>query len=248
MDTIFWLSPPIESCNWIDFISVAYASWYHWNCGRTQRKAAAINQFACPSYSDYLVSSDTAPPWSALASISRSDWLQAGGAGLQMPPWTGAELPRRRIQACVGDWVGTESSVGFEGQSCRASLSAEDTRQSWIPCGSGSSMEQPTVTSSSSMASFKRNLKTELFLRSYVQPWYRLMLHVTFLTLLRALEVNIDLRHVNHIRYYYYYYYYWQNLWEHWQNIWEHWPNIWEPTDRNFTIAANALPNSRSNR
>ena len=33
------------------------------------------------------------------------------------------------------------------------------------------------------------------------------MLHVTFLTLLRALEVNFDLRHVNHIRYYYYYYY-----------------------------------------
>ena len=31
------------------------------------------------------------------------------------------------------------------------------------------------------------------------------MLHVTFLTLLRALEVNFDLRHVNHIRYYYYY-------------------------------------------
>ena len=31
MDTIFWLSPSIESCNWIDFISVAYASWYHWN-------------------------------------------------------------------------------------------------------------------------------------------------------------------------------------------------------------------------
>ena len=30
------------------------------------------------------------------------------------------------------------------------------------------------------------------------------MLHVNFLTLLRALEVNIDLRHVNHIRYYYY--------------------------------------------
>ena len=28
------------------------------------------------------------------------------------------------------------------------------------------------------------------------------------LTLLHALEVNIDLRHVNHIRYYYYYYYY----------------------------------------
>ena len=32
------------------------------------------------------------------------------------------------------------------------------------------------------------------------------MLHVTFLTLLRALKVNIDLRHVNHIRYYYYFY------------------------------------------
>ena len=54
MDTIFWLSPSIESCNWIDFISVAYASWYHWNCGRTQRKAATINQFACPSYSLYV--------------------------------------------------------------------------------------------------------------------------------------------------------------------------------------------------
>ena len=64
------------------------------------------------------------------------------------------------------------------------------------------------VTSSSSLASFKRSLKTELFLRLYVEAWYRLMLHVTFLTLLRALEVNIDLRHVNHIRYYYYYYYY----------------------------------------
>ena len=58
------------------------------------------------------------------------------------------------------------------------------------------------VTSSSSLASFKRSLKTELFLRSYVEAWYRLMLHVTFLTLLRALEVNIDLCHVNHIRYY----------------------------------------------
>ena len=31
-------------------------------------------------------------------------------------------------------------------QSCRASLSAEDTRRSCIPCGSGSSMKQPTVT------------------------------------------------------------------------------------------------------
>ena len=34
----------------------------------------------------------------------------------------------------------------FDGQSRRASLSAEDTRRSCIPCGSGSSMEQPTVT------------------------------------------------------------------------------------------------------
>ena len=34
------------------------------------------------------------------------------------------------------------------------------------------------------------------------------MLQVTFWTVLRALEVNIDLRHVNHIRYYNYYYYY----------------------------------------
>ena len=49
-----WLSPSIESCNWIDFISVAYASWYHWNCGRTQHKAATINQLACPSYSLYV--------------------------------------------------------------------------------------------------------------------------------------------------------------------------------------------------
>ena len=43
----------IESCSWIDFIPVAYARWYHWICGctRTQRKAATINQLACPSYS-----------------------------------------------------------------------------------------------------------------------------------------------------------------------------------------------------
>ena len=39
---------------------------------------------------------------------------------------------------------------------------------------------QSHVTSSSSLASFKRSLKTELFLRSYVEAWYRLMLHVTF--------------------------------------------------------------------
>ena len=51
MDTIFWLSASIEPCNWINLISVAYASWYLWSCGRTQRKAATINQFACPSYS-----------------------------------------------------------------------------------------------------------------------------------------------------------------------------------------------------
>ena len=40
----------IESCSWIDFIPVAYASWYHW----TQRKVATINQLACPSYSLYV--------------------------------------------------------------------------------------------------------------------------------------------------------------------------------------------------
>ena len=33
---------------------MAYASWYYWNCGRTQRKAATINQLACPSYSLYV--------------------------------------------------------------------------------------------------------------------------------------------------------------------------------------------------
>ena len=33
---------------------MAYASWYHWICGRTQRKAATINQLACPSYSLYV--------------------------------------------------------------------------------------------------------------------------------------------------------------------------------------------------
>ena len=53
-DNIFWLHHTIESCNWIDFISVAYASWCHLNCGRTQRKAATINQLACPNYSLYV--------------------------------------------------------------------------------------------------------------------------------------------------------------------------------------------------
>ena len=53
-DTIFRMSPTRESCNWIDFISVANASWYHWKCGRTQHKAATINQRACPSYSFYV--------------------------------------------------------------------------------------------------------------------------------------------------------------------------------------------------
>ena len=48
------LSPLIESCIWINFISVAYTSWYHWICGRTQHKAVTINQLACPSYSLYV--------------------------------------------------------------------------------------------------------------------------------------------------------------------------------------------------
>ena len=75
------------------------------------------------------------------------------------------------------------------------------------------------VTSCSSLTSFKRCLKTELFQRSYVWACHRLMLHVTFcffvlfLTLLRALEVCFDLRHVNHIRYYYYYYSYCTSFW-----------------------------------
>ena len=33
---------------------MAYASWCHWNRGRTQRKAATINQLACPSNSLYV--------------------------------------------------------------------------------------------------------------------------------------------------------------------------------------------------
>ena len=49
-----WLSLSKESCNRIEFISVTYARWYQWNCGRTQCKAATINQFACPSYSLYV--------------------------------------------------------------------------------------------------------------------------------------------------------------------------------------------------
>ena len=54
MDTIFRLNLSIESCNWIYFITVAYASWYQWNCGRTQLKAATTNQLACPNYSLYV--------------------------------------------------------------------------------------------------------------------------------------------------------------------------------------------------
>ena len=57
---------------------------------------------------------DTAPPWSALAAVSWEDRVQTGGAGLSMPPWPGAELPRRRIHPCVGDRVTTASSVSFD--------------------------------------------------------------------------------------------------------------------------------------
>ena len=38
--------------NWL-FCGI-YACWNHWKCGRTQRKAATINQFACPNYSLYV--------------------------------------------------------------------------------------------------------------------------------------------------------------------------------------------------
>ena len=62
MDTIFWLSPSIESWNWIDFISVAYASWYHWNCGQTQHKAATINdQSICMPHLQPLCSAALVP-------------------------------------------------------------------------------------------------------------------------------------------------------------------------------------------
>ena len=114
-----------------------------------------------------------------------------------------------RIHACVRDCVATESLVGFDGQSCRALLSAEDTRRSCIPCGSGSSMEQPTVTChiifivgvfqtqpQELSCSWDRMFKPDI-------GWCSTSL---FWTLLRALEVNIDLRRVNHVCYYYYYY------------------------------------------
>ena len=70
-------------------------------------------------------------------------------------PWRNARLCKRMRPILRTGWpntslhkfcVATEPLVGFDGQSCCASLSAEDTRRSCIPCGSSSSMEQPTVT------------------------------------------------------------------------------------------------------
>ena len=43
----------IMQLNWLHFCGI-YASWYHWNCGQTQHKAATINQLECPSYSLYV--------------------------------------------------------------------------------------------------------------------------------------------------------------------------------------------------
>ena len=76
LHTIFWLSLTIESCNWFDFISVAYASWYNWNCIRTQRKAATINQLACPSYNLYvqLLWFPMYSPWGMKARVSPGQW------------------------------------------------------------------------------------------------------------------------------------------------------------------------------
>ena len=89
---------------------------------------------------------------------------------LQMPTWTGAELPRRRIHACVGDCVATESSAStanlvvprFQRKTLGGRAFPVAAAQAWNSLPSH-------VTSSSTLASFKHSLKTELFLRSYVQ-------------------------------------------------------------------------------
>ena len=112
---------------------------------------------------------------------------------------------RNRVRATV-DGDGSRRP-GRDDHECTISCTANGGRAFPAAAAQAWNSLPSHVTSSSSLASFKRSLKTELFLRSYVQAWYRLTLHVTFLTLLRALEVNFDLRHVNHIRYYYYYYY-----------------------------------------
>ena len=137
--------------------------------------------------------------------------LKSGGLRLGSIPKVqpSSELPRRRIHACVGDSFATKSPVGFDDQSCRASLSAKDTRRSCILCGSGSSMEQPTVTCHiifivGVIQTQSQDWAVPEIVRSSLISANAPRL---FLTLLRALEVNIDLRHVNHIRYYYYYYY-----------------------------------------
>ena len=146
-----------------------------------------------------------APPWSALASISRANRLQTGGAGLSMPPQTGAELPRRRVHECVGDWVAMESSVSLDGQSRRASFSAKDTRWSCIPLW----QRLKHGTAYRHMSHHHHRWRHSNAISRLSCSWDRtfkpdigLVLHVNFLTLLRVLEVNIDLRHVNHIRYY----------------------------------------------
>ena len=93
---------------------------------------------------------------------------------LRYPDRTDYKLPvlvYRCLHGLAPSYLATKSSVGFEGQSRRPSLSAKTqlggrafpvaVAQAWNSLPSH-------VTSSSSLASFKRNFKTELFLRSYV--------------------------------------------------------------------------------
>ena len=108
-----------------------------------------------------------------LASLSRSDRLQAGGADLQMPPWTGAApgyladeftrvseiVSRRNLRS-----ASTANLVvpHFQRKTLGGRAFPVAAAQAWNSLPSH-------VTSSSSLASFKRSLKTELFLRSYVE-------------------------------------------------------------------------------
>ena len=82
----------------------------------------------------------------------------------------------------VGDRVATASSVGFDSRSRRPSVSAKDTRQSCIPCGSGSNLEQPSVTCHiMSIIDVVQTPPQDWAVSEIVRlTWYRLMLHVTF--------------------------------------------------------------------
>ena len=102
--------------------------------------------------------------WTPLAEDEAADWIQAGSACLSLPSWLSPAVSRQWPPACSRPWQTAASPFIVDRRAQRAFHAFVHCW--WLRLSCGCSLPA-TVTSSPSLLIFKRQLKTELFARSY---------------------------------------------------------------------------------